>query len=528
LNLFKRENNLLSIADASKTWDLIIIGGGATGLGAAVDAASRGYSTLLLEQADFAKGTSSRATKLVHGGVRYLAQGYIGLVREALRERGLLLKNAPHLVKNESFIIPNYNWWGGLFYTIGLTVYDILAGKLSFGRAKHLSKKETLNRLPGLNGKGLRGGVVYYDGQFDDSRLAVNLAQTAMEQGATLLNYFKVTGLLKNSNEHLSGITASDIETGENYQLKAVVIVNATGVFVDDILKMDARDKKPLIRPSQGVHLVLDRSFLPAEDALMIPKTEDGRVLFAVPWHGKLLVGTTDTPIESPSLEPVALDAEVEFILRTAGKYLSKAPTCQDVLSVFAGLRPLAAPQNGSSKTKEISRSHKLIVSESGLLTMTGGKWTTYRKMGEDIVDKAIETGGLKSMPCKTAELPIHGSRPNPDRNNHLFVYGADIEKVLALYDENPEWKNSVHAKDNYTKGEVIWSVRNEMARTVEDILARRTRVLFLNARLAIEMAPEVARLMASELKKDAAWERGQVDTFYGTANNYVLSSALK
>jgi glycerol-3-phosphate dehydrogenase len=528
LNLFKRESNLLNIADTSKIWDLIIIGGGATGLGAAVDAASRGYSTLLLEQADFAKGTSSRATKLVHGGVRYLAQGYIGLVREALRERGLLLKNAPHLVKKESFIIPNYNWWGGIFYTIGLTVYDILAGKLSFGRAKHLSKKETLNRLPGLKEKGLRGGVVYYDGQFDDSRLAINLAQTAMEQGATLLNYFKVTGLLKDSDGHLHGVTASDIETGKNYQLKAVVIVNATGVFVDDILKMDAPDKKPLVRPSQGVHLVLGRSFLPAEDALMIPKTEDGRVLFAVPWHGKLLVGTTDTPIESPSLEPVALDAEVEFILRTAGKYLTKAPTRQHVLSVFAGLRPLAAPQNGSSKTKEISRSHKLIVSESGLITMTGGKWTTYRKMGEDIVDKAIESGGLKSMPCKTAGLSIHGSRPNPDRNNHLFVYGADIENVLALYDENPDWKNPVHAKEDYTKGEVIWSIRNEMARTVEDILARRTRVLFLNARLAIEMAPEVARLMAAELKKDAAWEAEQVEAFYQTAKNYVLSSVLK
>jgi glycerol-3-phosphate dehydrogenase len=528
LNLFKRENNLLNIADTNKIWDLIIVGGGATGLGAAVDAASRGYSTLLLEQADFAKGTSSRATKLVHGGVRYLAQGYIGLVREALRERGLLLKNAPHLVKNESFIIPNYNWWGGLFYTIGLTVYDILAGKLSFGRAQHLSKKETLSRLPGLKEKGLRGGVVYYDGQFDDSRLAVNLAQTAMEQGATLLNYFKATGLVKNNDGHLSGVTASDIETGEKYQLKALVIVNATGVFVDDILKMDAPDKKPLVRPSQGVHLVLDRSFLPAEDALMIPKTEDGRVLFAVPWHGKLLVGTTDTLIESPSLEPVALDAEVEFILRTAGKCLTKAPSRQDVLSVFAGLRPLAAPQNGSSKTKEISRSHKLIVSESGLLTMTGGKWTTYRKMGEDIVDKAIETGGLKSVPCKTAELAIHGSRPNSDRNSHLFIYGADIEKVLALYDENPDWKNLVHAKDDYTKGEVIWSVRNEMARTVEDILARRTRVLFLNARLAIEMGPEVARLMAAELKKDATWEIEQVEAFYQTAKNYVLSSVLK
>ena len=524
MHVFKRESNLLNIEDNAKTWDLIIIGGGATGLGASVDAASRGYATLLLEQSDFAKGTSSRATKLAHGGVRYLAQGNIGLVREALRERGLLLKNAPHLVKNESFIIPNYNWWGGLFYFIGLTIYDILAGKLSFGRAKKLSKEETLRRLPGLNEKGLRGGVLYHDGQFDDSRLAINLAQTAMQQGATLLNYFKVTGLLKNGNNKLSGVTAIENETGKSYQITAKVIINATGVFVDEILKMDSPEKKPMVRPSQGIHLVLDRSFLPAEDALMIPKTQDGRVLFAVPWHAKLLIGTTDTPVDTCSLEPVALDSEVAFILNTAGKYLNKIPTRRDVLSVFAGLRPLAAPQNGSEKTKEISRSHKLIVSESGLITITGGKWTTYRKMGEDTIDKAIVTSGLKNMPCKTASLPIYGARPNPDRSNHLFVYGAEMEKVLALYDENPDWKNPVCSKDTYTKGEVIWSVRNEMARTVEDILARRTAMLFLDARLAIEMAPEVARLMASELKKDFVWEAGQVEKFRQIAQNYVLT----
>jgi glycerol-3-phosphate dehydrogenase len=524
MNVFRRENNLLSISDTDKTWDLIIIGGGATGLGAAVDAASRGYATLLLEQSDFAKGTSSRATKLAHGGVRYLAQGDIGLVREALRERGLLLKNAPHLVKNERFIIPNYNWWGGIFYFIGLSIYDILAGKLSFGRAKKLSRKETLIRLPGLKEKGLRGGVLYHDGQFDDSRLAINLAQTAMEQGATLLNYFKVTSLLKNNNNQLSGVTAIDNETGESYQLTGKVIINATGVFVDEILKMDSPERKPMVRPSQGVHLVLDRSFLPANNALMIPKTQDGRVLFAVPWHGKLLIGTTDTPVESNSLEPVALDSEVRFILDTAGKYLNKIPTRHDVLSVFAGLRPLAAPQNGSAKTKEISRSHKLIVSESGLITITGGKWTTYRKMGEDTVDQAIVTGRLKNVPCKTAGLSIYGARPNPDRSDPLFVYGADMEKVLAVYDEHPDWKNRVCAKDTYTKGEVIWSVRNEMARTVEDILARRTRVLFLDARVAIEMAPEVARLMASELKKDFGWEAEQVEKFQQIAQNYVLT----
>lgn len=524
MNQFTREANLSHLADTEKIWDLIIIGGGATGLGAAVDAASRGFSTLLLEQADFAKGTSSRATKLVHGGVRYLAQGDIGLVREALRERGLLLKNAPHLVKNESFIIPNYSWWDGVFYTIGLSIYDILAGKLSFGRAKHISKKETIKRLPGIQENGLHGGVVYHDGQFDDSRLAINLAQTAVEQGATLLNYFKVSGLTKDASGKITGVKASDTETGINYELKAKTVINATGVFVDDVLKMDTPEKKPMVRPSQGVHLVLDRSFLPAEDALMIPKTEDGRVLFAVPWHEKLLIGTTDTPIDSHSLEPVALDEEVEFILRTAGKYLTKAPTRSDVLSVFAGLRPLAAPQDGSSKTKEISRSHKLIVSASGLITITGGKWTTYRKMAEDIVNQAIETGKLQNTPCKTESLAIHGSRPNPDRSNPMFVYGADIEKIQALFNENPDWKSPVHPDGSYTKGEVIWSVRNEMARTVEDILARRTRVLFLNARLAIKMAPEIAHLMAGELGKDAAWETSQVNALNETAKNYILT----
>jgi glycerol-3-phosphate dehydrogenase len=524
MSIFKRDSILRSIQDKDKCWDVIIIGGGATGLGAAVDAASRGFSTLLFEQADFAKGTSSRATKLVHGGVRYLAQGDIGLVREALHERGLLLKNAPHLVKNESFIIPNYSWFDGVFYTIGLTIYDLLAGKLGFGRAKHISKKETLNRLPGIEEKGLHGGVVYHDGQFDDSRLAINLAQTALEQGATVLNYIKVTGLIKDAHHKITGVAVADAETGIAYQLKAKTVINATGVFVDDVLKMDTPDCKPLVRPSQGVHLVLDRSFMPGEDAIMIPKTEDGRVLFVVPWHNKLLVGTTDTPIDKHSLEPIALEAEVDFILRTAAKYLTKTPARKDVLSVFAGLRPLAAPQDDLSKTKEISRSHKLIVSKSGLITITGGKWTTYRKMGEDTIDKAIEVGKLTNKICHTASLPIHGSRPNPDRSNHLYVYGADIEKVLTLANEDTDWKNQVHPDDEYTKGEVIWSIRYEMARTVEDILARRTRVLFLNARLAMAIAPEVARIMAIELNKDTEWQTEQVSAFNKVAKNYILA----
>jgi glycerol-3-phosphate dehydrogenase len=524
--MFPTERNQLlnNLSNLAKEWDIIVVGGGATGLGTALDAASRGYQTLLLEQADFAKGTSSRSTKLVHGGVRYLAQGNIGLVREALYERGLLLKNAPHLVKNLSFIIPNYHWWEGVFYTVGLGIYDLLAGKLSFGRTKHISKKELLNRLPGTESKGLYGGVVYHDGQFDDSRLAINLAQTALEQGATMLNYFRVTGLVKKGNGTISGVLTTDLETGMTYQLKAKAVINATGVFVDDLLQMDKPEKKPLVRSSQGVHLVIERSFMPAHDALMIPKTDDGRVLFVVPWHDKLVVGTTDTPLDKHSLEPVALEAEIEFILNTAAKYLTKAPTRKDVLSVFAGLRPLAAPEGGSSKTKEISRSHKLIVSESGLITITGGKWTTYRKMAEDTIDKAIQIAGLIPQACKTKDLPIHGSTEVIDWDDHLYVYGSDRDKVLSLVNENSGWGSKLHPKYDYLQVEVIWAVRYEMARTVEDVLARRVRLLFLDAQAAREAASIVASLMGGELKKDTSWQKEQVEAFNNLAKTYLLS----
>jgi len=520
---YERNKILEGLSDPDKIWDVIIIGGGATGLGTALDAASRGYKTLLLEQADFAKGTSSRSTKLAHGGVRYLAQGDIGLVREALHERGLMLKNAAHLVKNESFVIPNYEWWGGIFYTIGLTLYDLLAGKLGFGRAKYLSKKEVVRRIPTISQKGLYSGVVYHDGQFDDSRLAVNIAQTSLEQGATVLNYFKVGNLLKDGQGKISGVVTTDIESGVTYEIKGKTVINATGVFADDILQFDKPGKKPLITPSQGIHLVIDMSFMPSEDALMIPKTSDGRVLFAVPWHDKLVVGTTDTPISQHSLEPVALEEEIEFIMRTADQYLVRAPERKDVLSMFAGLRPLAAPQDGSEKTKEISRSHKIIVSDSGLITITGGKWTTYRRMAEDTVDQAIKTGKLENRPVKTKNLLIHGSKADVDRKDHLYVYGSDRDALLALKNENKDWSDKLDPRAEYIAAEVIWAVRNEMARNLEDVLARRVRVLFLDARMAIDIAPKVASLIAAELHKDEAWEKDQVATFTKLAQSYLL-----
>ncbi|RTQ50804.1 glycerol-3-phosphate dehydrogenase/oxidase [Hymenobacter gummosus] len=504
-------------------WDLIVIGGGATGLGVALDALSRGYRTLLLERDDVAKGTSSRSTKLVHGGVRYLAQGDVGLVREALYERGLLLQNAPHLVSNQAFIIPNYQWWGGAFYTIGLKLYDLLAGRLSLGASVHINRADTLRRLGNLRPQGLRGGVLYHDGQFDDARLAVNLAQTVIEQGGTVLTHFPVTGLLKDAQGRIGGVRAEDAETGRPYELRGRVVVNATGIFVDDIRRLDQPEVPPLVRPSQGVHLVVDKSFLPGDDALMIPKTEDGRVLFAVPWHGRVVLGTTDTPLDAISAEPRALAEEIEFILRTAGRYLARPPQRADVRSVFAGLRPLAAPTKGSAQTKEISRSHKLLVSAAGLLTITGGKWTTYRRMGQDVVDRAIEVGGLPPRPSQTAGLRIHGAQAPTDRRSHLYVYGSDLPALQQLMQQRPELAEPLVPEAEFSRAEVVWAARYELARTVEDVLARRVRLLFLDAAAAERAAQVVAELLATELGHDAAWQQAQVAAFTALARQYQL-----
>lgn len=503
-------------------WDIVIIGGGATGLGAAVDASSRGYKTLLLEQHDFAKGTSSRSTKLVHGGVRYLQQGNVALVLEALRERGLLIQNAPHLVKNQSFIVPNYDWWEGPFYGIGMKVYDMLAGKLGIGKSKNLSREKTLELLPTIESEGLKGGVIYYDGQFDDSRLAINLAQTAMDHGGYTINYAKVTGLLK-TNDAVSGVKAQDQLTGEEFEVNARAVVNATGVFTDDILEMDDSDAQDIIVPSQGVHIMLDKKFLPGDSAIMVPHTEDGRVLFAVPWRDKILVGTTDTPVESPSLEPMAMEDEVEFILDHAKQYLTGNPTRDDIQSVFAGLRPLVSP-SGSKDTADISRDHTLLVSLSGLVTIAGGKWTTYRKMAEDTIDKAATVAGLNEEDCITEDLRIHGWLKNVDREEHLHYYGSDQVAVEKIIENNPELGERLHKRLPYLKAEVIWAVRNEMAITVEDVLSRRTRALLLDAKASIEMAPEVARLMAQEAGHDKQWQEKQVKEYKSIADRYIFN----
>ncbi|MBT1695252.1 glycerol-3-phosphate dehydrogenase/oxidase [Fulvivirgaceae bacterium PWU4] len=519
----KRAGLLHEVAQEA-LWDVLIVGGGATGLGAAVDAASRGYKTLLLEQADFAKGTSSRSTKLVHGGVRYLAQGNISLVYDALRERGLLRENAPHLVKAQSFIIPCYSWFALLKYFIGLTIYDWMAGRYSFGRSKYLSTEDVIKAMPEINEKGLKGGIEYFDGQFDDARLAIDLATTSLEHDGILLNYMKVTGLTKDANGKVNGVVATELEQGKEYRIRAKAVINATGVFVDDILRLDTPSRKPLVRPSQGVHVVLDRSFLNSDHALMIPQTSDGRVLFAVPWHNHVLVGTTDTPLDEHSPEPRALDAEINFILSTAGKYLDRIPRKSDVLSVFAGLRPLAYPEKNTSSTKEISRDHKLMVSESGLITITGGKWTTYRKMAEEVINKAVSVGTLHLAPCVTRTLHIHGYTATP-KDNSLGVYGADEAQLRELMKEVPAYAEKLHPDFPYTKAQVIWAARYEMARTVEDVLARRLRILFLNAAAAQEMATATASLLAQELGRNEAWEQAQVEAFGMLAAQYILTS---
>lgn len=503
-------------------WDIIIIGGGATGLGAAVDAASRGYKTLLVEQYDFAKGTSSRSTKLVHGGVRYLAQGNIKLVRESLRERGLLLKNAPHVCHDIPFILPFFRWWEKWYYGIGLKFYDLLSGNLSLGKTSVLSKKTTQKLLPSIASGKLTGAVLYHDGQFDDSRLAINLVQTAAEQGATIINYCKLVSITK-TGKRISGVVVNDIISGKGYSLSCKVIINATGVFTDKIMQMDDPLHTPIITASQGIHIVVDKKFFPGENAMIIPKTDDGRVLFTVPWHDKVVIGTTDTALDEILIEPKALKEEVDFVIRHMNRYLNTDIKYSDIRTVFAGLRPLIKIKEKKS-TSFLPRDHTTIVSNSGMVTITGGKWTTYRSMGMSAVDNAVFTAKLPKKPCVTASLPLHGFTNKLIADESLSYYGSDAEAIILLMNEEPQLKEKIHPELPYTKATVIWAIRNEMAMTVEDILARRTRALILDARASIEAAPTVASLMAKEMNKSTDWEAQQVKNFLHIAEGYLIN----
>ena len=522
-----RQDMLERIHDRTETgdpWDLIVVGGGATGVGIALDAASRGHDVVLFEQSDLGKGTSSRSTKLVHGGVRYLQQGNVPLVMEALKERGILRRNAPHLVTDLPFIVPNYRWWEAPFYGVGMRVYDVLAGKYGFGKSRNLSVEETVERIPTIETEGLRGGVVYHDGQFDDARLLIHLAMTAAEQGAVLLSYAPVTAITKDEAGFAAGVVVRDLESGRDLAIRGRAVVNATGAFADGVRTMDEPGAAPIIRPSQGVHIVLERAFLPGGSAIMVPHTDDGRVLFAIPWRDRVVVSTTDTPVEEVSLEPRPLESEIDFLLSHAARYLTRDPALADVLSVFVGIRPLVAEVEADD-TSEISREHALRVSASGMLTVAGGKWTTYRKMAEDAVDAAETLGDLDPGRCVTAELNIHGYHQEAERFGTLAVYGSDALRILDLGRDDPELTARVHERLELTAAEVVWACREEMARTVDDVLARRSRSLIFDARAAMDAAPAVATLMARELGRDDAWISAQVADFTETAEGYLPTS---
>lgn len=500
-------------------FDFLIVGGGATGLGAAVDAASRGHRVALVEAHDFAKGTSSRSTKLVHGGVRYLKQGNVSLVVEALKERGLLARNAPHLVHDLAFVIPAYKWWDGPFYGIGLRIYDTLAGKLGLGPSRNLSREETLERIPTVETRGLHGGILYHDGQFDDARLAVNLAQTAAAEGAVVANHVRALSLIKEGGL-VAGAELRDEESGAEFSLRARAVINATGVFVDELRKSDEPDTAGVVAVSQGVHLVLPKRFLPGDSAIMVPQTEDGRVLFAVPWHDRVVVGTTDTPLPAASVEPRALPEELDFLMDHARRYLAEDPTGSDVLSVFAGLRPLVRSGDGAD-TAAMSRDHTVLISESGLVTITGGKWTTYRKMGEDVIDQAEMVAGVDDRPCRTRELRIRGWVEKADASGRFAIYGADADRLAAEVSRDPRLGEELDPRIPLCAAEVVHGVRHEMARTLEDLLARRSRALLLDAQASIDVAPAVASIMAAELGRGPDWERAECQRFRELAGGY-------
>ena len=521
----KRAEMMLRVERRTEPWDLVVIGGGAVGAGVAVDASSRGLDVLLVEREDFGKGTSSRSTKLVHGGVRYLEQGNISLVMEALKERGLLLRNAPHIVHDLPFVVPNYSWWEAPFYGIGMKVYDLLAGKYNFGKSRVLSLAETLERLPTIQREGLRGGVLYHDGQFDDTRLLTHLIVTAADHGATVVNYAEAVEFLKDAQGFVCGVVVEDREAAVRHTVRAKVVVNATGIFTDATRRLAQPTAEAMVSPSQGIHLVLDRSFLQGDSAIMVPRTSDGRVLFAIPWHDRTLVGTTDTAIDHPSYEPLALEEEIEFVLETARDYLSRPPSRADVLSIYVGIRPLvSAPGGGVGKTSALSRGHTIHIDESGLMTLVGGKWTTYRHMAEDCVDHVLTLGDLGDAPCVTAGLKIHGHHPRPNELGNLGVYGSDAAAILDVADEDPAFAEQLHPELPYLAAEIVWSVRHEMSRNLDDALARRTRALLLNARAAAAIAPRVARLMAAELGRDEQWIAAQVESFTVLAQQYLLT----
>ena len=519
-----RQHILSSIFEAeTEIFDIVIIGGGATGLGCAVDAMNRGYKTLLIEQSDFGSGTSSKSTKLLHGGVRYLEQGNISLVYEALKERGILLNNAPHLVSKISFIIPNYSYFSGPYFALGLKLYDLLSWKRSFGASEWISKEEVLEYIPNLKSDDLKSGVVYRDGQFDDTRLLVSLLRTFQEMGGIAINYARFTDFLYHDSGRIDGIQFLDRESGQFHEVRTRAVVNATGNFATDILQKDNPSNTFRIKPSQGTHIVVDNHFLPGGKSILIPKTDDGRVLFMIPWYDKVLVGTTDVELEKNIEDPIPGKEEINFILETLARYLDPAPGPEDIRSVFAGIRPLVAPENGTESTKNVSREHKVMINPSGLVTISGGKWTTYRKMAEDTINAIIESADLPEQECETEQLLLFGAtEPGSQKNDSRTAYGSEMKSLHDFILQNPSYGDCIHPDLDILKVQVLWACKYEMARTIEDVLARRTRALFLDAKAALESAPLVVKIMDEVLGNGTDWQTTQLEAFEKIAGNFI------
>lgn len=517
-----REQHLKQLK-VGNVFDLIVIGGGATGCGVALDAASRGLKVALVEKNDFAEGTSSRSTKLVHGGVRYLEMAVkkldlvqYNLVRDGLRERYVLLKNAPHLSNRLSLVTPLYRWIDVPYVFSGLKLYDILAGKRNIGHSRLLSRKEVLRRFPTVKAEGLKAGVLYYDGQFHDVRMALSLALTAEKHGAAIVNHVAVTGLCK-ENGKISGAVLTDSLTGESWQLGAKGVINAAGPFADQIRLLDNPAADKIISASTGIHIVLDKRFAPPDTGLMIPETEDGRVLFVLPWENHALVGTTDEPAAITE-HPQPLEAEIDYLLRHVARYFNLQVEKSDIKAVWSGLRPLVSDPKATD-TAKLARDHVLEESTSGLLTIAGGKWTTYRKMALDTVDQALKLFNLSAPrpTCQTEHLPVLGSAEYDEKGDLVlseeFGFSADVASHLhQTYGDQAEQVAKL-AESGYgarlvenhpvLEAEVLYSVRYEMAERVIDVLARRLTLALLDTDAARQAIPRVIEVMTKELGWD-------------------------
>ena len=511
---------MLDRATELRPWDVVVVGGGCTGIAAALDASARGYRTLLLERHDFTAGTSSRSTKLIHGGVRYLRQGQIELVHGALRERHRLLRNAPHLVDDLALIVPAYRWWERTYLGTGLAVYDVLASGRGLGRSGRLGRRACLHRVSTLRDRGLRGGVLFHDGQFDDARLGWTMIRTAANLGCVALNYAEVVGLVA-SHGAVKGVRVRDRLGGAEWEVRGAVVLNAAGPFADSIRRMDEPDQIPAVVLSRGAHIVVSSAFLPGRAAVLVPRTDDGRILFAIPWHGHVVIGTTDVPVETPSHDPVASAEEVDYLIDHAGRYLTRPIARSDILSAWAGLRGLMAA-GAEQSTAALSRGHSVGVSRRGLVTVTGGKWTTCRKVAQDAVDAAADVGGLSPAHSRTAALRLHGYSRRGDVRYPWKVYGTDADAIREVEETDAGLSALMHPSLPYRLSQAAWAARSEMAVRVEDVLARRTRALFLNARAASAAAPAVARAMARELGRDGRWVEEEVRAFRRRASRYL------